>query len=110
MRLSELFSCFEVNTKSFDLSTFTLFARFLGEPEFTFRKNTSLRYYFILYFIMMNFSPPYESTEEAVNSRRLKKSVTVFTTFDWSKIPRYEERRQMDKPFDSPEIITHVYR
>ncbi|CAG2200171.1 unnamed protein product [Mytilus edulis] len=55
-------------------------------------------------------NPPYDNTEEAVNARRLKKSVTVFTTFDWSKIPRYEERRQMDKPFDSPEIITHVYR
>lgn len=53
---------------------------------------------------------PYDNPEEAINARRLKKSVTVFTTFDWSKIPRYEERRQMDKPFDSPEIITHVYR
>ena len=60
--------------------------------------------------IVFSCSPPYENTDEAINARRLKKSVTVFTTFDWSKLPRYEQRRQMDKPFDSPEIITHVYR
>ncbi|XP_045175128.2 leucine-rich repeat-containing protein 72-like isoform X2 [Mercenaria mercenaria] len=55
-------------------------------------------------------SPLYASEEDASNARRLKKSVTLYTTFDWSKIPRIEERRQADTVFDSPEIITHVYR
>lgn len=55
-------------------------------------------------------SPLYASNEDACNARRLKKSVTLYTTFDWSKIPRIEERRQTDSVFDSPEIITHVYR
>ncbi|KAL3841897.1 hypothetical protein ACJMK2_019988 [Sinanodonta woodiana] len=53
---------------------------------------------------------PYATEDDAVNARRLKKSVTLFTTFDWSKVPRIEERRQADQAFDSPEIITHVYR
>lgn len=48
--------------------------------------------------------------EDAINARRRKKSVTIYTSFDWSKLPVYEQRRQSDKPFDSPEIITHVYR
>ncbi|KAJ8299519.1 hypothetical protein KUTeg_023579 [Tegillarca granosa] len=52
-------------------------------------------------------SPLYETKEDAINARRLKKSVTVFTTFDWSKLPNKEQRRQSDKPFDSPELITH---
>ncbi|WAR01127.1 LRC72-like protein [Mya arenaria] len=38
---------------------------------------------------------------------RLKKSVTLYTTFDWSKLPRIEARRQTNIAFDSPEIITH---
>ncbi|KAK3101130.1 hypothetical protein FSP39_001177 [Pinctada imbricata] len=54
--------------------------------------------------------PPYEKGEDAINARRLKKSVTIYTSFDWSKLPLCEQRRQSDKPFDSPEIITHVYR
>ncbi|KAJ8298761.1 hypothetical protein KUTeg_022821 [Tegillarca granosa] len=52
-------------------------------------------------------NPLYETKEDAINARRLKKSVTVFTTFDWSKLPNKEQRRQSDKPFDSPELITH---
>lgn len=56
------------------------------------------------------FSPPYETMEDAITARRRKKSVTIYTSFDWSKLPVYEQRRQSDKPFDSPEIITHVYR
>ncbi|XP_060557089.1 leucine-rich repeat-containing protein 72-like isoform X1 [Ruditapes philippinarum] len=55
-------------------------------------------------------SPLYMSSDDACNARRLKKSVTLYTTFDWSKVPRIEERRQTDTVFDSPEIITHVYR
>lgn len=55
-------------------------------------------------------NPPYETMEDAINARRRKKSVTIYTSFDWSKLPVYEQRRQSDKPFDSPEIITHVYR
>ncbi|XP_052232387.1 leucine-rich repeat-containing protein 72-like isoform X2 [Dreissena polymorpha] len=55
-------------------------------------------------------SPLYATTDDACNARRLKKSVTLFTTFDWAKIPRLEERRQLNTVFDSPEIITHVYR
>ncbi|KAL4224483.1 Leucine-rich repeat-containing protein 72 [Mactra antiquata] len=55
-------------------------------------------------------SPVYVSEDDAFNARRLKKSVTLYTTFDWSKLPRLEERRQTDNVFDSPEIITHVYR
>ncbi|KAL5007599.1 hypothetical protein ScPMuIL_016405 [Solemya velum] len=53
---------------------------------------------------------PFEKEEDAINARRLKKSVTVFTVFDWSKVPRIQQRRQCEEPFDSPEIITHVYR
>ncbi|XP_041365328.1 leucine-rich repeat-containing protein 72-like [Gigantopelta aegis] len=52
----------------------------------------------------------YEDVEEAFNVRRLKNSVKLYTSFDWSKVPRIEERRQAETPFDSPEIITHVYR
>jgi hypothetical protein len=55
-------------------------------------------------------SLPYEDDEQAVNARRLKKSVTIYTAFDWSKVPRIEERRQAKQTFDTPEIITHVYR
>lgn len=54
-------------------------------------------------------SPLYATEEDACNARRLKKSVTLYTTFDWSKLPRLEERRQTSESFDSPEIITHVY-
>lgn len=60
--------------------------------------------------VLSFFSPPYETMEDAINARRRKKSVTIYTSFDWSKLPVYEQRRQSDKPFDSPEIITHVYR
>ena len=56
------------------------------------------------------FSPHYATEDDALNARRLKKSVTLYTTFDWSKVPRLEERRQAEHVFDSPEIITHVYR
>ena len=55
-------------------------------------------------------SPHYGSEDDALNARRLKKSVTLYTTFDWSKVPRVEERRQAENVFDSPEIVTHVYR
>ena len=63
-----------------------------------------------LFFSNFYFSPVYEDSEEAFNARRLKNSVKLYTSFDWSKVPRIEERRQTDSPFDSPEIITHVYR
>ncbi|XP_052802393.1 leucine-rich repeat-containing protein 72-like isoform X2 [Mya arenaria] len=55
-------------------------------------------------------SPLYATDDDACNARRLKKSVTLYTTFDWSKLPRIEARRQTNIAFDSPEIITHVYR
>ncbi|XP_060074068.1 leucine-rich repeat-containing protein 72-like [Ylistrum balloti] len=58
----------------------------------------------------MRDNPPFETEEDAIAARRMKKSLIVYTTFDWAKVPRIEERRQSDKPFDSPELITHVYR
>ncbi|XP_071104835.1 leucine-rich repeat-containing protein 72-like [Haliotis cracherodii] len=54
--------------------------------------------------------PPNEDPEEAVNARRLNKSITIYTSFDWSKVPRIKARRTAEEMFDSPEIITHVYR
>ncbi|XP_021342484.1 leucine-rich repeat-containing protein 72-like [Mizuhopecten yessoensis] len=58
----------------------------------------------------MRDNPPFETEEDAIAARRMKKSLIVYTTFDWAKVPRIEERRQSDKLFDSPELITHVYR
>ncbi|XP_076450752.1 leucine-rich repeat-containing protein 72-like isoform X3 [Babylonia areolata] len=54
--------------------------------------------------------PTFEDQEDAVNSRRLKKSLTVYSSFDWSKVPRIEQRRTSEQTFGNPEIITRVYR
>lgn len=51
-----------------------------------------------------------ESPEEAVNIRFLKKSLTMYSIFDWSKVPRLEARRQTDSQFSLPRILTFVYR
>ncbi|XP_064599950.1 leucine-rich repeat-containing protein 72-like [Liolophura sinensis] len=55
-------------------------------------------------------NPPFDSKEEAVLARRSQNMVSLFTYFDWTKLPRIQERRMADKPFESPELITHVYR
>ncbi|KAK6190712.1 hypothetical protein SNE40_002515 [Patella caerulea] len=52
----------------------------------------------------------HETHEDACNDRRSKKSIMLYTCLDWSKVPRIEERRTSEHPFDSPEIVTHVYR
>ncbi|CAL1529579.1 unnamed protein product [Lymnaea stagnalis] len=51
-----------------------------------------------------------ESPDDAVNTRLLKKSLTIYSTFDWSKVPRLEERRKMEVPLRSAHILTYVYR
>ncbi|KAK6972482.1 leucine-rich repeat-containing protein 72 [Biomphalaria glabrata] len=51
-----------------------------------------------------------ENPEEAVNIRFLKKSLTMYSIFDWSKVPRLEARRQTDSQFSLPRILTFVYR
>ncbi|XP_025087207.1 leucine-rich repeat-containing protein 72-like isoform X3 [Pomacea canaliculata] len=55
-------------------------------------------------------SPIHENPEEAILNRRLKKSLTLFTSFDWSKIPRFLQRRTSDNVFGEPAIVTRVYR
>ncbi|KAK7491475.1 hypothetical protein BaRGS_00017304 [Batillaria attramentaria] len=54
--------------------------------------------------------PVFDDPEEAVNSRRLKKSLTMYSSFDWGKVPRIQERRTSEQVFGNPEIITRVYR
>ena len=52
-------------------------------------------------------SPPCQSEDEAVEKRRCKKSVVELSRFDWSKVPRYAQRRQAEEPIDyQPELIT----
>ncbi|XP_059150698.1 leucine-rich repeat-containing protein 72-like isoform X2 [Physella acuta] len=52
--------------------------------------------------------PTYENPEDAVNMRLLKKSLTMYSVFDWSRVPRIGERKKSSA--HSPRIITHVYR
>ncbi|KAK7099024.1 hypothetical protein V1264_003225 [Littorina saxatilis] len=58
----------------------------------------------------MGNKTPFEDQEEAVNSRRLKKSLTMYSSFDWGKVPRIQQRRTSENVFGNPEIITRVYR
>ncbi|XP_005096714.1 leucine-rich repeat-containing protein 72 [Aplysia californica] len=55
-------------------------------------------------------NPSFSNPEEAVNTRRLKKSLTMYSSFDWGKVPRIEDRRRSAVQFGSPRIITQVYR
>ncbi|RUS69896.1 hypothetical protein EGW08_022347 [Elysia chlorotica] len=55
-------------------------------------------------------SPSFATPEEAVNTRRLKKSLTMYSNFDWGRVPRIQERRRSEAQFGSPRIITQVYR
>lgn len=61
-------------------------------------------------FVSVCYSPFHENPEEAILNRRLKKSLTLFTSFDWSKIPRFLQRRTSDNVFGEPAIVTRVYR
>ena len=55
-------------------------------------------------------SPSFATPEEAVNTRRLKKSLTMYSNFDWGRVPRIQDRRRSEAQFGSPRIITQVYR
>ncbi|CAH1786897.1 unnamed protein product [Owenia fusiformis] len=51
-------------------------------------------------------NPPYDTIDDAVASRTMKKAAYTYSSFDWSKVPRAEERRLSDKAFDQPQINT----
>ena len=61
-------------------------------------------------FLCFHCRPVYDDKEEAVDSRRLKKSLTMYSSFDWGKVPRIQQRRTSENVFGNPEIITRVYR
>ncbi|KAH9491849.1 hypothetical protein Btru_029891 [Bulinus truncatus] len=48
--------------------------------------------------------------DEAINTRFLRKSLTMYSVFDWGQVPRIEERRRSDFQFSLPRILTFVYR
>ncbi|XP_064634984.1 leucine-rich repeat-containing protein 72-like [Lineus longissimus] len=54
--------------------------------------------------------PPFENPEDAVNTRLLKKSVMQYSSLDWSKVPRSDERRMSDQAFGTPQIVTVKFR
>ena len=59
---------------------------------------------------LLHYRPVIEDQEEAVNARRLKKSLTMYSSFDWGKVPRIQQRRTSEAAFGNPEIITRIYR
>ena len=89
----------------------------LKNSHYKFLKNTCIFIIFgsfssifeLLLFISIN-SPPYATEEQAVKVRHLRRSVMEYTTFDWSKVPRAEQRRLSDKSFDKPQVVTTRFR
>ena len=61
-------------------------------------------------FLCPIYSPPYATEEQAVKVRHLRRSVMEYSTFDWSKVPRAEQRRLSDKSFDKPQFVTTRFR
>jgi len=55
-------------------------------------------------------NPVYSCEEQAVNARMMRRAVMEHTFFDWSRVPRADERRLSDKQFDSPQTITTRFR
>ncbi|XP_013384676.1 leucine-rich repeat-containing protein 72 [Lingula anatina] len=55
-------------------------------------------------------SPNYTTPDDAVNARLLKKSVMQFSRFDWAKVPRGEQKRTSEEPFETPQVLTMHFR
>ena len=63
----------------------------------------------LLYYVAQ-YSPAFPSEEQAIKFRNMRRSLMEYTTFDWKKLPRAEERRLSEKPFDKPQVITTRFR
>ena len=59
---------------------------------------------------LLYYSPAFPSEEQAIKFRNMRRSLMEYTTFDWKKLPRAEERRLSEKPFDKPQVITTRFR
>lgn len=53
---------------------------------------------------------PFTDLDTAAIRRRELNSVTVYTSFDWSNVPKGVERRMAEAPFENPQLVTRVYR
>ncbi|XP_070565614.1 leucine-rich repeat-containing protein 72-like [Ptychodera flava] len=53
-------------------------------------------------------SPPLANPEDAVTARAMKRSIMQYSVFDWSQVPKFEERRQKGPtdPVPTPQVIT----
>ncbi|XP_002735817.2 leucine-rich repeat-containing protein 72-like [Saccoglossus kowalevskii] len=53
-------------------------------------------------------SPPLQNPDDAVTARANNRSVMQYSVFDWSKVPKLEERRQKEPtdPAPVPQVIT----
>ena len=59
---------------------------------------------------LLQCSPLFASEDQAINSRHLRRSLMEHTYFDWSKVPRADERRLSGKSFHSPQMLTTRFR
>ncbi|XP_078701634.1 leucine-rich repeat-containing protein 72-like isoform X2 [Branchiostoma floridae x Branchiostoma belcheri] len=51
-------------------------------------------------------APPYENPNHAVALRSVSRAVMQYSMFDWSKVPKSEERRLAEGPPGLPQIMT----
>jgi len=56
------------------------------------------------------FSAQFMTLEDAVAARALEKTAKQYTHFDWSRVPRADERRLTKKPYEQPHFITTIFR
>ena len=71
--------------------------------------NTYL-FIYLLGYLPPYCSPPYADTEQAMNVRAMRRSVMQYSSFDWSNVPRAQERRTSAEKFRNPQIITTEFR
>ena len=62
------------------------------------------------YVLLLLYSPPYATEDQAIKMRALRCSVMEYTSFNWSKVPSSLQRRTADKPFENPQIVTTRFR
>ncbi|KAK2184507.1 hypothetical protein NP493_262g01055 [Ridgeia piscesae] len=55
-------------------------------------------------------SAQFMTLEDAVAARALEKTAKQYTHFDWSRVPRADERRLTKKPYEQPHFITTIFR